>query len=123
MITLNWFKASPSSLNLLDNKSGLYVISVLLKNGEYAAVYVGQSVRLKDRVAEHFSENETNDELKDLLKRKYDFKISYAYLDEKDLDGAEKYLIGNLRPPLNKQDGNGDERIKCSEPNVVPWPF
>lgn len=122
MITLNWFKVSQNSLNLIENKSGIYVISVLLKNGEYAAIYVGQSVRLKDRVVEHFSESETNVQLKDFLKKNYDFKISYAYREEKDLDGIEKYLIGAFRPLFNKQDGNGDERFRCSEPNVIPWP-
>ncbi len=123
MIKLAWFKISPDSINLLNSKPGVYVISVLLKNGSFAAIYVGQSVKLKERMFEHFSENETNVELKKFLKNNYEFKISYAYVEENKLDGLEKYLISIFRPRYNTQVGNGDESYKCSEPNVIPWPF
>ena len=122
MVNLNWYKAFPSELKNVPEKSGVYVISVLLKVGKFAVVYVGQSSNLKNRIETHFSENETNIGLKEYVKKPYSFKISYAEVSESELDGIEKFLIHHYNPKFNIQEGNGDSKNACNLPDAINYP-
>ena len=121
-MVINWYKISQKKIDLLENKSGVYIISVLLRSGDFAVIYVGQSIDLKTRMKQHFSASESNEELKKYLSNNYTFKISYGYLDSKLLDGVEKYLIFKYSPQFNDKEGNGDSSFACNLPNVVKFP-
>ena len=122
MINLAWYKVSPKNLDSLPEESGIYILSVLLNSGNFATIYVGQSTNIKSRVKTHFSESESNKELKRYLSNNYTFKVSYAKADRLMLDGLEKYLIYYYEPMFNNQDGNGDDKNRCTLPNVVKYP-
>lgn len=119
MITLKWYKITLDNINKLHAKPGVYIISVLLRNGSYGAVYVGQSNDIARRIKEHFSNNEQNSSLRNYLNNDYTFKISYSYISDDLLDGIEKYLISYYHPRFNESDGVGDRKYVCSLPNVV----
>ena len=118
---VEWFKVFVNSIDLLNDESGVYVISVLLKSGKYGAVYVGQSENLRQRISQHFSDSESNKELKEYIKKDYTFKISYAKVQKDNLDLVEKYLINYYHPRFNSQDGIDDLTIEINLPNVVKF--
>lgn len=121
MKNLSWSKATKEQLAYIPCDAGVYVISVLLKSGEYGVVYAGQSTDLKTRIGQHFSESETNTKLKDYLQNEFTFKVSYAKCDKYLLDKIEKYLINFYKPFCNDKDGNGTETLECTLPNAKKW--
>ena len=123
MEKLDWYKISNKEINSLPEGSGLYIFSVLLKNQEYGVFYVGQSLNIRTRVAQHFSDSEPNDKLRNFLKKNFTFKISYARCREGLLDKLEKYLIKHYSPVFNNQDGNGNVIESCTLPNVIVWKY
>lgn len=121
MINLDWYKTIPNDLDIVPEKAGLYIISVLLKNEEYGVIYVGQSDDLRSRVKSHFCDSESNESLREYLKNNFTFKVSYCESSSSKLDGLEKYLIYVYEPKFNTQEGNGDAAFECSLPNVKKW--
>lgn len=118
MYSLNWLKITDKVFDKIENKPGLYIISVLLKNGAYYAMFVGKSEHLQENVKRHFSDKENDQGLKDFLSKDLDIKVSYCYCDTDKLEGIKEYLIGILNPPFNLEQGSTDEKFKCSLPNT-----
>ena len=121
MEKLTWNKVLKEQFDSIPHDAGVYVLSVLLKSKNYGVIYVGQSIDLKTRIEEHFSTSEVNEELKNYLQNKFSFKVSYAKCDRHLLDKIEKYLINFYQPFCNDKEGNGNETLECSLPNVIRW--
>lgn len=88
----------------VPEKSGVYKLSVELKNGKLKPFYVGQALDLNDRLNEHLSNSEENDCIKDNVS-KYDCHFKFAPLSlQKNRDGAEKALYIRYKPECNDSD-------------------
>lgn len=122
MEQLLWYERKRSGIDNIPNKSGVYIIATKQKiDNRYAVNYVGQSITLKDRINEHFSENETNEELKKHLAKEYTTNIYFARVGNEKLNGIEKYLYQALEPKQNINDPPGESVIECNIPDVRPY--
>lgn len=119
-MNLNWSYADPrtQSGSLPDN-AGIYVISVCCNDDEYRAVYVGKADDIKTRCQQHFSDNESNKELKEYINKNYPMKLSYALVSkENDRNGIENYLVSYYEPKFNTQQPQVVDKILVNLPNV-----
>lgn len=97
---LVWLDVKEENFDNVPNKCGVYVISCKCKDDKYHVVYTGQSEDVQRRLKEHWSENETNEDLKKVISNyRSAFKGTYALVDKKsELDGCEKFLFDYYNP-------------------------
>ena len=114
---LKWYKIEDENFEFVDNKPGVYIISTkqMFENMD-AVDYVGQSIKLQDRIVEHFSNSEENIDLRNHIKKGYIINVYFSYIEKKYLDGVELYLYNHFDPPFNKNTPPSDEPVKCPVP-------
>lgn len=113
---LIWFKKVESKFDDIPKRPGVYVISCKCKDGNDHAIYVGQSIDLQGRIKEHWSESESNKDLKSAIS-KYPGSMGayYAEAGKGDLDGIERYLFDHFEPQFT-------DRAPQEDPIVVILP-
>lgn len=94
----------------VDEKAGVYLFWVKLKNEKWRCFYVGQANNLKTRLMQHLSDSEANECITTNVS-KYVCGYEYTFVGRQiDRDGIEKYLYDYYNPECNK----------ISPPEVVP---
>lgn len=80
----------------IENKSGIYIYHKIDENG-FKGVYVGQAVKLIDRLVDHFMEYDhiANSLRKHKLinEEKFGWDITYVYCREESLDKLEAEIL------------------------------
>ena len=108
---LSWHGYYPYSIqNIVDyvpSTAGVYELSVQLKNGNLRVFYVGQARDLRNRLYEHLQVNESNDCVRENVK-KYICHFKFAFLTTLiERDGAERALYFYYNP-------------ECNDPKAIP---
>lgn len=86
----------------VDNKAGIYRLSVKFKDGKYNIFYVGSANDLNRRLKEHLSDNEENRCIRDNVKN-YIMAFRFAYIPEKNIrEGAERFMYDHYKPSCNE---------------------
>ena len=111
MLHLDWkgyYRYNSVNVNSYTSEtSGVYKLSVKLKNGNLKPFYIGQASDLKKRLNEHLSVNEKNDCIKENVS-KYECRFKFARLSlQGNRDGAERALYIRYKP-------------ECNDPNAIP---
>lgn len=111
MENITWFYVDGGKFDNVQNKPGVYLITVTCigeKPNDYV-IYSGQSVDMHKRCLDHWASSEPNKELADAIK-KYNsiIKVYYVYVDEKNLDGCERYLFNCFSPQLQERKPDVD---------------
>lgn len=110
----------------IENKSGIYVYHKIDENG-FKGVYVGQAVKLIDRLIDHFMEYDhialSLKKHKLISEKEYGWDIMYTYCNESSLDNLEKYIleiwhIDKGYAPYNQNTGGTDGK-KDIKPRTV----
>lgn len=115
---VDWYYADSSELESVTDKSGVYLITVLLKSGYYRVVYAGQADDIKTRLQQHFSTSETNEDLKKYLKNDFTFRVYWAEVGQQaNRDGIESFLIDTYKPEFNIQSPAA-KPIQCNLPSL-----
>lgn len=107
-MVLNWIgyiEYTESNVKKYITKSaGVYKIAVVKNNGELRVDYVGQSINLEERMLQHLSRNEENNELKNALE-KFIYKINVAEVStQASRDAVERSLYDHYEPQFNDPD-------------------
>lgn len=80
---------------------------------------MGKADDIKTRCQQHFSDNESNKELKEYINKNYPMKLSYALVSkENDRNGIENYLVSYYEPKFNTQQPQVVDKILVNLPNV-----
>jgi excinuclease UvrABC nuclease subunit len=117
---LKWKKVEDANYDNTPDKAGVYIISTRQKaDKQYEVKYVGQASDLKARANEHWSENETNEELKEHIAKGFAMKFSYAEVGKQaDRDKVEKFLYDHFNPIYNIISPPGETSEECNLPEV-----
>jgi excinuclease UvrABC nuclease subunit len=103
-LIVTWESVDSTNLSQIPNKSGVYLIAYLRSDNKYEVVYAGKADDLQNRTQQHFSDSETNEELKKFLQTQKTFRIWFAEVGkEDDRNGIESYLIAYYNPRFNTQ--------------------
>lgn len=128
MKNLEWKKkenlAKHFDFNGVSEKAGVYIISTKQKSdNKYEVKYIGQAQNLKSRGTYHFSDNETNKQLKQHIANNYYMKFSYAEVSvQQDRDGIELFLFNKFEPIYNNNTPPASIESPCSLPDVRKKP-
>jgi len=123
MKNLEWLKITDRNFEKIEDKPGLYIISLLFDNGMYYAMFVDKSEHLKESITRCFSKKEVDPDLKEFLASNFSIKVSYCYCDSNILDGTKMFLIGTLNPLFNDEIVDIDEKYRCSLPSTNKCPI
>jgi len=85
------------------NSAGVYIIRVMLTNGDWQRIYVGQAKNLRERLLDHLQDSEPNKCLRDHVKQ---YKLYYAWIEisrQDDRNREEAAKINKYNPECNKQ--------------------
>ena len=94
---MQWKTIGSRFISLIPETPGVYLI---VAGGNI--VYVGQAKNLCNRIEQHFSESETNSDLKAYIK-KYTVSVMYAEVEKMaDLDSIECDLYDLYKPVCNQ---------------------
>lgn len=94
---MQWIKTNRSFLDLIPERSGIYMITV-----ENTVVYVGKAKYLQTRIKQHFSDSESNMDLKNIIQH-YQVSILYTeVVSESELCRIESALYYQYRPRCNQ---------------------
>lgn len=94
---MQWKTINPRFFSLIPETPGVYLI-VAGAN----IVYVGQAKKLRSRIEQHFSDSESNADLKAYIK-KYTVAIMYAEVEKvAELDSIECDLYDLYKPVCNQ---------------------
>lgn len=116
---LNWVHTEGNKFDSLPELPAVYLIVVITINNQYLVLYTGQTINIKDRAKQHWSESESNKGLKTIIKRYIGSVSLFYYLDNKSLlDGHERYLFDCFDPQLQEKAPNV-EPIEMKLPNNI----
>ena len=87
----------------VDDKSGIYKISKMQKDGSLKPFYVGEADSLKMRLLEHVTSAEGSCITAELKDGECQFRFAYLYTKE-DIDAAAKALYKRYTPKCNIMD-------------------
>ena len=94
---MQWQNVDLRFLFLVPETSGVYVFTV-----GNQVVYVGQATNLQERIKQHFSDSETNSDLKAVIQH-YRISVLYAEITGKTaLNRAEFDLYNTYKPQCNQ---------------------
>ena len=119
MKKVKWYYATESQFNNIPENAGVYLITITCGGGdkkEDFVIYSGQSTNIAKRCKEHWSDSESNDDLKNIIK-KYNnlLKVYYCFVETSELDGCEKFLFEHYLPQLQQRKPDA-ELIEISLP-------
>ena len=113
---LTWLKKKPSEFDSIPEKTGVYLITCTCTDKADWVVYSGQSIDLRARTKQHWSDSELNVDLKKAIKNYPGaFAIYYAESNEDDVDGIERYLFNTYSPQFS-------DKAPDVEPKAVTLP-
>ena len=117
---LTWKIAVPPKFNKVPEKPGIYIISTQQEiDHEYEIKYVGHTDNLLNRVNQHWSQEETNKELKDHIAEDYIMKFNYSLVDSiSGREGMVLYMYNHFKPPFNHTPPLESSIVKCTVPAV-----
>lgn len=109
---LEWFgiiEFNEENIKKLQNKGGVYRLSVKHKNGDWIVFYIGKSEDLKRRLLEYLSGGDGDECVQKRIKNKY-VSFKYAYVDsEEDRKNIEYTLYKNYNPECNDVEPEGNK--------------
>lgn len=99
-----WAKATESDFDDLPEESAVYVITVHTTAGTNVVIYTGQTDNIQRRSKEHWSKNEPNEKLKNII-AKYPSAMAlfYAKVHGNSLDGHERFLFNHFEPQVQEK--------------------
>lgn len=117
---LEWKKVENEVFDNVPVSSGVYIISTMQKiDRKYEVKYIGQAKNLKNRVIQHWSANESNEELKSHISKNYRMKFSYAIVSSQgNRDAIELFLYRKFNPKFNNNQPPGDRSMIVNLPEV-----
>lgn len=109
---ITWFgdiEFNRNSLERLENKGGVYILSVRLKIGSLRVFYVGKSEDLKKRLLEHLSGTNSSECIQKHMENHYVY-FNYAYVNsEEDRKNIEHTLYHHFgKPECNDVEPEGE---------------
>ncbi len=115
----NWIEVAEKDFDDLPETDAVYLI-VIRNNDEKIVFYTGQTININRRAKEHWSENEENGMIKNIISN-YKERISlYYYLDHGNaLDGHERFLFNHFEPQAQSRAPEIDEKPISLPPNVI----
>lgn len=91
---------------VVPTRSGVYLLWVKYKNGNWKCFYVGKSENLEERLLQHLSTSEDNDCVKENVR--YTSGFYWAEVPRgSDRSGIEKALYDYYKTECNKNDPGG----------------
>lgn len=118
-ITWSGFYSSYTETTVKKNvpeKTGIYLLWVKLKNGNWRCFYIGQADNVKTRLLQHLSDSEKNECIKTNVTN-YTCGFEFAFVGRQaDRDGIEKYLYNYYSPECNNISPPGVDPIEVNLP-------
>ena len=110
---MTWTKVYEKAFDNLPESDAVYVIGTYTNGKHYVAIYTGQTNNIKRRSKEHWSDDEDNEKLKNIISN-YRGSVSLFYsLDDKNaLNGHERFLFNHYEP-----------QAQSKAPDVEPKPI
>ena len=97
--TLEWKIANEKDFDQLPSQCAVYLIVAETSSGENIVFYTGQTNDIKRRLKEHWSDNEQNKMIKNIIKKYKKFIFAYYAIDhENALDAHERFLFNFYEP-------------------------
>lgn len=94
-----WTCARKKDFLDLPEESAIYVIVASMTNGKNYVFYSGQTNNIKKRTLEHWSDDEPNGKIKNIINRYGNsIFIYYALVHGNSLDGHERFLYDTFKP-------------------------
>ena len=115
-----WLQVGEKDFDNLPETDAVYIIVAHTTRKHYIAIYTGQTNDIKRRSKEHWSEDETNEKLKNVIANCKDaISLFYALDNENSLDGHEKFLYEHYEPQTQSKAPDVEPRPISLPENVV----
>jgi len=91
----------------VPRSAGVYLLCVKMKDGKWRCFYTGQAENLEERLLQHVSLSETNQCIRGRARSQVCGMYFARVENERDRNGAEKYLYDYYSPECNLKDPGG----------------